>query len=85
MVNSDMVTMLKNEELMKKFPEAKKAISCHKVWVENSNDNMHYISYDREIVENFYPTLQKGKWISANSETVEAVVTQNRLGYDVGR
>lgn len=84
LINPEGIVMQSTDEIVENIPEVKKAISCHKLWAESDAGSMYCISYDREITENFSPSLQRGRWISPDSENVEAVITQNGLGTDIG-
>lgn len=42
------------------------------------------LSYDDEIIKRYKPRLKEGRWLSANSGEIEAVVSESSLGLKVG-
>lgn len=66
---------------------AEDAIAAHKLYAiyNNSSGTNREIteqspvvySYDDEIISRFSPDLSKGRWISPNSDEIEAVVSEN--------
>lgn len=42
------------------------------------------LSYDDEIIKRYKPRLKEGRWLSANSDEIEAVVSESSFGLRVG-
>lgn len=42
------------------------------------------LSYDDEIIKRYKPRLKEGVWLSANSDEIEAVVSESSFGWKVG-
>lgn len=42
------------------------------------------ISYDDEIVNNYSPKIEYGKWLNPNSEELEVVVSENQHNWSIG-
>lgn len=77
-------------ELASYLNKPKKIAACHHISaygeINNQIFNIKGLSYDDEIINQYTPELQSGRWISTNKETnmIEAVISQNDYGWNVG-
>lgn len=81
--------MMNNEDFLEEFPEAESMLSCHSAMMycsEDTEKNFHSWSYDDELIRRYEPELQEGRWLSITTDpkVVEAVVSENEYGWDVG-
>lgn len=91
--NLDPAQFIVDNELKNLFPEIENVISCNRGYSDLRDNEEHYIDastaqilYDDEVIKRYKPELKEGRWLntSENAECVEAVVTENDLGIEVG-
>ena len=58
-------------------------ITSSKSWGDNVT-SPRLLSYDDEIIKRYKPRLKKGRWLSPNSDEIEAVVSESSFGWKVG-
>lgn len=77
-------------ELIPYLNNPHKIAACHHLSAYAENDDQIYnftgLSYDDEIINRYIPELQFGRWINTNNESnvIEAVISENAYGWDVG-
>lgn len=78
------------DELMSYLNNPKKIAACHHISAYAEKNGQFYdfkgLSYDDEIINQYTPELQSGRWISTSKETniIEAVVSENDYSWNVG-
>lgn len=91
--NFDPAQCISDNEMKNFFPEIGNVISCNLGYSGLTDNEGHYIDastlqilYDDEVIKRYRPEIKEGRWLntSENAECVEAVVTENDLGIEVG-
>lgn len=89
----DPVQCIADNEMKNLFPEIENVISCNRGYGMLSDNEGNFIGaqsdqilYDDEVIKRYRPEIKEGRWLntSENAECVEAVVTENDLGIEVG-
>ena len=88
-LDSSSFSYMTEEVFSERLSNAEKIVSCYQPMLVIGNESEGYlqfrsISMDDELISDYIPEIENGKWLSLNSEEIEAVVTQNNYGWKAG-
>lgn len=83
------VRVVQKEDFASQFPDASGIISCYIPFLDfrasgSENMNVKAISLDDELIKRTQPSLIEGRWLQTEANVVEAVVSENMFGWNVG-
>ena len=80
---------IESSEVLVSYLSASSALTAHELilTVDDGSENGAMpiaLSYDDEIIRRYQPSLQEGRWLSAGTEEIEIVISENAYGWKVG-